>query len=363
MSDKAQHLTLYRKYRPMRFEDIVGQDHIIKVLQGQVETGALSHAYLFSGTRGTGKTSSAKVFAKAVNCLAQTGKPCGKCEACKQFATATDIIEIDAASNNGVDEIRVLRENIKFTPMNLKYKIYIIDEVHMLTGSAFNALLKTLEEPPAHAIFILATTEPQKLPATILSRCIKFTFRLISENVLQKFLEDIFKKEGIPCEKEAANLIAQLGEGSARDALTIADMCASFCDGKITFSKAREVLSCVSFDEVLRLAGGIAGKNTKEVFDVFYSLSAAGKGSNILVKELVQVFKNVFVAKNAADANKLLLLPPQSFAALQKIAGQTENQKIVQIIETLLGFDSASKQSQISPDILFEATLVRLLCL
>ena len=358
----AEHLALYRKYRPSVFADVVGQDHIIKVLQGQIKTGKMSHAYLLSGTRGTGKTTTARIFAKAVNCLTpKNGEPCGKCEACKVFGATTDIIEIDAASNNKVDEIRELRENIRFAPMSLKYKVYIIDEVHMLTDSAFNALLKTLEEPPAHAIFILGTTEPQKLPATILSRCIKFNFRLISTEILEKYLSKIFKAEGVECEPEALHLIASLGEGSCRDTLTIADMCASFCENSITYEKAREVLSCIDTNEVLVIAVALIEKNFDKVFKTFHTLLKSGKGSNILARELLTAFKNAFIAKNTKDANKILKLPADLFETTTKIGLGTDNKTLSQIIEILIMFDDGAKTSLISPDVLFEAMLIRIL--
>ena len=204
------HLTLYRKYRPQTFEEIIGQDHISKTLYNQVKSGKISHAYLFSGSRGTGKTSTARIFARAINCENVDGvMPCQTCATCKALLEPTnlDIVEIDAASNNRVDEIREIRDKIKFLPTNGKYKVYIIDEVHMLTDSAFNALLKTLEEPPAHVVFILGTTEIHKLPATILSRCLKFDFKLVSADELAKHLKNIFDKENVKYDEKAIDVI------------------------------------------------------------------------------------------------------------------------------------------------------------
>ena len=232
-----EHLALYRKYRPTTFEEVVGQEHITKALAHQIASGKLAHAYLFTGSRGIGKTSVARILAKAVNCLDnQNGSPCGKCASCLRLEKEADInvIEIDAASNNRVDDVRELREKVKFLPINAKYKVYIIDEVHMLTDNAFNALLKTLEEPPSHVIFILATTEVHKLPATILSRCIRFDFRLLSIENLTKILSNVLTSEGIKYEKEALKMIAQSGEGSVRDTLSIADCVVAYCDGEIT---------------------------------------------------------------------------------------------------------------------------------
>ncbi|MBP3582028.1 MAG: DNA polymerase III subunit gamma/tau, partial [Clostridia bacterium] len=215
------YLALYRKYRPRTFEEVIGQDHIVKTLVNQIKLDKISHAYLFTGSRGTGKTSTAKIFAKAINCAdSKNGSPCGKCEVCKSLDGANiDVLEIDAASNNGVDEIRDLREKVKYPPVVGKYKVYIIDEVHMLSTSAFNALLKTLEEPPAHTVFILATTEVHKLPATILSRCLRFDYKLVSLEDLSNLLKSILKAENVTFDEQAINIIARAGEGSVRDTL------------------------------------------------------------------------------------------------------------------------------------------------
>ena len=213
------HLTLYRKYRPQTFDEVIGQDHITRTLYNQVKSGKIGHAYLFSGSRGTGKTSTARIFARAINCESKEGSlPCYKCATCKALSEPTnlDIIEIDAASNNRVDEIREIRDKIKFLPTNGKYKVYIIDEVHMLTDSAFNALLKTLEEPPEHVVFILGTTEIHKLPATILSRCMRFDFKLVSTTELSNHLKDIFKKENVVYDDKAIDAIVSAAEGSVR---------------------------------------------------------------------------------------------------------------------------------------------------
>ena len=245
-----EHLSLYRKYRPKTFEEVVGQEHITRALQNQIATGKVGHAYLFTGSRGIGKTSVARIFAKAVNCLNnENGSPCGKCEVCKRLEGANDInvIEIDAASNNRVDDVREIREKVKFLPVDAKYKVYIIDEVHMLTDSAFNALLKTLEEPPSHVIFILATTEAHKLPATILSRCIRFDFRLVSVQNLTRLLQDILDKEEISYDDEALKMIAVAGEGSVRDTLSIADCIIAFANGKITKESVMKVLGTTDY--------------------------------------------------------------------------------------------------------------------
>ena len=224
------YLAFYRMFRPDTLDKVVRQEHIVKILKNQIESGKIGHAYLFCGPRGTGKTSVAKIFARAINCEHPVnGSPCGKCATCRALSEGSnlDISEIDAASNNGVDEMRDLREKVQYPPVAGKYKVYIIDEVHMLTASAFNAVLKTLEEPPAHAVFILATTEPQKIPATILSRCMRFDFKLIPQRDLEGLLKNIFAKVGKEYEDEAVAAIARAGAGSARDTLSIADMCVS----------------------------------------------------------------------------------------------------------------------------------------
>ena len=230
--------SIYRRFRPKTFDEVIGQDHIVRTLTNQIKTGNIGHAYLFTGTRGTGKTSCAKIFAKAVNCLnPQNGSPCGECEVCKALNNqdSIDIIEIDAASNNGVDQIRDLAQKAYYRPTVARYKVYIIDEVHMLSISAFNALLKTLEEPPEHVIFILATTEVPKVPQTILSRCIRFDFRLVDVDVLVDHLKYVFDILKVKYDEKALVRIAMQGEGSVRDTLSIADMCKSYCADNITY--------------------------------------------------------------------------------------------------------------------------------
>ena len=244
------YLALYRKYRPETFDKLIGQDSITKTLVNQITTDRLGHAYLFTGSRGTGKTSCAKIFSKAINCQSPiNGSPCGKCLACKTLSDPSnlDISEIDAASNNGVDEMRDLREKVQYPPVSCKYKVYIIDEVHMLTGAAFNALLKTLEEPPKHAIFILATTEAHKIPATILSRCMRFDFSLISTERIARLISGIYDEIGKEYDEEAVTAIAKAGEGSIRDALSIADTALSFSQGKLSYDDVAEILGTTNF--------------------------------------------------------------------------------------------------------------------
>ena len=257
------YLALYRKYRPNTFDKVIGQQHIVKTLINQIKTDRISHAYLFTGSRGTGKTSTAKIFSRAINCLHPVnGSPCCECEVCKALEkTNVDVLEIDAASNNGVDEIRELRERVKYPPVVGKYKVYIIDEVHMLSSSAFNALLKTLEEPPSHTVFILATTEVHKLPATILSRCLRFDFKLVSLEDLSMLLEKILKEENISYDSESINVLARAGEGSVRDTLSIADRCVSFAGDKLTYQSVIDVLGISKRDVMINLTNLILEKN------------------------------------------------------------------------------------------------------
>lgn len=240
---------LYRKFRPNTFASVIGQEHIIKTIKNQILTNRVSHAYLFCGTRGTGKTSTAKIFARAINCLSpKNGNPCNHCELCTAALEnrSMNVIEIDAASNNGVDNIREIREEVKYPPTQGYYKVYIIDEVHMLSSGAFNALLKTLEEPPAHIVFILATTDPQKVPATILSRCQRFDFHRITTEEITQTLLNYMKTENIDVEEQALHYIARLGDGSMRDALSILDQCIAFySDETLTLDKVLDVVGAV----------------------------------------------------------------------------------------------------------------------
>ena len=254
------YLAFYRTFRPVSFDTVVRQEHIVRTLKNRIQSNKIGHAYLFCGPRGTGKTTLAKIFARAINCEHPVdGSPCGKCPTCRALADGAnmDISEIDAASNNGVDEMRDLREKVQYPPVAGRYKVYIIDEVHMLTASAFNAVLKTLEEPPAHAVFILATTEPQKIPATILSRCMRFDFKLIPQKDLEGLVKSVLDKTGKEYEEEAVAAIARAGAGSARDSLSIADMCASYSTGKLTYEDVNAVLGSADFFTVAEIAESI----------------------------------------------------------------------------------------------------------
>ncbi len=289
---------LYRKYRPSTFDEVVGQDVIIKTLKNEVKLKKLSHAYLFTGPRGTGKTSVAKILAKTVNCEdLKDFSPCNVCVNCTQINNkqSTDIIEIDAASNNGVDEIRELRSKVNLVPSFGKYKVYIIDEVHMLTVGAFNALLKTLEEPPAHVIFILATTDPHKLPNTILSRCQRFDFKRISENKIVERLKEIVKLEDIKIEEEALAEIARLSDGGMRDSISMLDQVVSYAEKEITLKDVHEVNGTITGEEIGKIVLSIKKKDAKYLFDSFDQFEDDGKNFIKLTEEIIHFLRNLLL--------------------------------------------------------------------
>jgi DNA polymerase III subunit gamma/tau len=343
-----KHLALYRKYRPSKFDEVIGQDHIIKTLKNQVETGQISHAYLFNGTRGTGKTSTAKILAKAINCKEpKGGSPCLTCQVCKALEDPSnlDILEIDAASNNRVDEIRDLREKIKYPPVSGRYKVYIIDEVHMLTDSAFNALLKTLEEPPAHAVFILATTEVHKLPATILSRVMRFDFKLVSINNLIELLKIIFKLENITADADSLKAIAKAGEGSVRDTLSVADVCVSFSGGNITYDKVLEALGTTTKDVLINLASAIITKDSKTLLLTVNDLFAEGKNLGVLARDLTSHFRDLLVIKSIPNSESMLTLPSEVFESMQAQAKLVNETNLLFYMQTLGVMEAELKYS------------------
>ncbi len=356
-------LALYREYRPKTFDEVIGQDHIITTLKNQILSDSLSHAYLFCGTRGTGKTSTAKIFAKAINCLSnQNGSPCLKCKVCEELASNSnlDILEIDAASNNRVDEIRELRDKIKYPPVVGKYKVYIIDEVHMLTDSAYNALLKTLEEPPKHAIFILCTTEVHKLPKTILSRCMRFDFKLVSNDDLIKLLKRIFAEKQISYDEESLNLIASRGEGSVRDTLSVADLCASFSNKNITYQKCLEALGASNIDCLINLSDAINQKDGEKLLTELNNLALSGKNFTILNKELINHIKTLLVIKTVKNAQKFLMMPDEYFKKIESEAQSFESEKLLEIMQKLSNIETQLKYS-LDAKTLLEITLLGLL--
>lgn len=352
------YVSIYRKYRPLDFDSVVGQEHIVRILRNQIKNDNIGHAYLFTGTRGTGKTSIAKIFARAVNCTDnKNGSACGNCEVCKNIgANSLDIIEIDAASNNGVDEIRELREMVKYPPTIGRYKVYIIDEVHMLSMGAFNALLKTLEEPPKHAVFILATTEVHKLPQTILSRCLRFDFRLIPTVQLCERIEKIFQDMGVESTKDACMAIAEAGDGSMRDALSIADICVSYGENKVDYEVVLEVLGASNPNTVADIVESIMNEDSISALTTVDNLANYGKSMNILAKDITKMFRNLYVAKLAKNSGSLLALPQNIIDRLQQIQG--DNAKVLRCIEIFSAVEPSMRYSTL-PRVLVETAIAK----
>lgn len=302
-----EYQALYRAFRPQKFSDVVGQHHVTKTLQNAIMRNKESHAYLFSGPRGTGKTSIAKIFAKALNCQFETdGEPCNECELCVSITdgSANDVIEIDAASNNGVDEIRNIRDKVKYAPAEAEFKVYIIDEVHMLTTGAFNALLKTLEEPPAHAIFILATTEPHKIPATIISRTQRFDFKSLDIEEITERLEFVAQQENTAYDKEALSYIARIAEGGMRDALSIMDQVIAFSSDEITMQDAVMITGGIERDELNEWMKFIEQKDSEAAFKKFHQLIDEGKDPTRLVHELVYFIRDIILMKHSEEISE-----------------------------------------------------------
>jgi len=356
------YLALYRKYRPRVFDDVIGQEHIVKTLVNQIKMDKISHAYLFTGSRGTGKTSSAKIFARAINCLnPNNGSPCNECEVCKSFSDNNmDILEIDAASNNGVNEIRDLREMVKYPPVVGKYKVYIIDEVHMLSTSAFNALLKTLEEPPSHTVFILATTEVHKLPATILSRCFRFDFKLVSVEELSKLVKSILYSEGIGYDEQSINIIARAGEGSVRDTLSIADRCVSFAGNNLTMQSVISVLGVSKKEVLINITNHILNKNMGETLVELDKVLATGISPLVFSNDLISYFRDLLLVNALNDNSRtIVVVKDDIYAEMKKQSEQKYYSTILKAIEVLSGVEQELRYSA-QPKIVLEITLIKI---
>lgn len=329
---------LYRKWRPQSFADVIGQSAICDTLTGQIESGHISHAYLFSGSRGTGKTTCAKILAKAVNCENPFhGNPCNKCPSCLGITSGEilDIVEIDAASNNGVDYVRELREEAIYTPANVKMRVYIIDEVHMFSTSAFNALLKIMEEPPAHVLFILATTELHKVPATIASRCQRFIFKRIPVSVIAERLMFIARSEGAELSNGAANYIASLADGAMRDALSLLDQCISVGDKVVSEETVESVVGLAGKKQTFDMANAIADRDTEKALSLLDEIYTSGKNTNSVLGELAEIFRDVLVIRAANGAEISQISARYTKEELSGIAKKLDNMRLCEIIEEL----------------------------
>lgn len=353
---------LYRQYRSKNFDEVLGQKHIINTLKNQIQMGNIGHAYLFSGTRGTGKTSTAKIFSRAVNCLNPIdSNPCNECEICKGILNESimDVIEMDAASNNGVDDIRDLREKVVYPPSRARYKVYIIDEVHMLSKSAFNALLKTLEEPPKHLIFILATTEPEKLPKTILSRCQRFDFKRITSKDIIENMRSICGKLDIEVEDKVLSLIARNSDGAMRDALSLLDQCVSFSSGKITYEDATNILGMANTDLIFNMVDDIAKKNLESLLQSIDEIIQNGKDINQFIKDLIYHFRNLMITKTSQNPIEIIEIDEET---LERYLSQSNGMNLSFILRALDILTSADEKSKWStqPRIILEMTAINL---
>ena len=330
---------LYRKFRPDTFEDVKGQDHIVTTLKNQIRADRIGHAFLFCGTRGTGKTTVAKILAKAVNCEQPVdGSPCNECPTCRaiQAGTSMNVIEIDAASNNGVDNIREIREEVTYRPTQGKYKVYIIDEVHMLSAGAFNALLKTLEEPPSYVIFILATTESHKIPVTIQSRCQRYDFHRISIDTIAGRLRELMEKEQIPVEEKARRYVAKAGDGSMRDALSLLDQCIAFYLGQeLTFDKVLEVLGTVDTEVFSKLLRKVLEQDVTSCIHILEDLLVNGKELGQFVNDFTWYLRNLLLVKTSEDAEEVLDVSSENLKALQEESQLIDTDTLMRYIRVL----------------------------
>lgn len=344
------YLAIYRKYRPTTFDKLIGQQHIVRTLTNQIKGDKVSHAYLFTGTRGTGKTSAARIFARAINCLhPKDGNPCNECAVCKELLKPNnmDIVEIDGASNNKVDEIRELREKVGYLPSMGKYKVYIIDEVHMLTESAYNALLKTLEEPPAHVVFILCTTEVQKMPATILSRCLRFDFKLVGVDDLNKLMSGILDELGVKYTKEAVNAVSVAGEGSVRDALSVLDRCVAFGEGELQYNDVLQILGATDKNKIFALADSIFDGDVAGVLQLVDEISKSGKSMSVLAKDVAVHIRDLLICQRCKEPQKILNLPQDIFDKLKEQSQKYDGKKLLAALD---GFNKVEAELRYAID-------------
>ena len=356
------HQAFYRKWRPQTFDDVYGQEHITSVLRYEAEHGAFSHAYLFCGSRGTGKTTCAKILAKVVNCEHPVnGNPCGVCEACRAIdsGAATDVLEMDAASNNGVDNIRDIRDEVAYAPSALKYRVYIIDEVHMLSTSAFNALLKTLEEPPEHVVFILATTELQKLPATIISRCQRFDFRRISTENLMKRLRYIAEQEHLELDEEAARILARLAQGGMRDAISLLELCAG-TNRPITPEIVNETVGVTGRDAMFRTVDAIANSDYETLFGQIEEIVRSSKDIAVFWQDLIGIYRDMLVVKTTANAANYLDLTDHEIGQITEAAARFRKETLLYHCKLLEDALFSMQKANAVKRIVAELTLVRM---
>ena len=357
------YMALYRKWRPDTFEEVKGQDHVVTTLKNQIINNRIGHAFLFCGTRGTGKTSIAKLFAKAVNCEHPiNGSPCNECAACRAIAdgSSMNVIEIDAASNNGVDNIRQIREEVQYSPSEGKYKVYIIDEVHMLTQGAFNALLKTLEEPPAYVIFILATTESHKIPITISSRCQKYEFRRISVETISDRLMELLGREQIEAEKKAVDYIAKAADGSMRDALSILDQCIAFNIGKeLTYENVLDTIGAVVIDVFARLLDCVIKLDVVGAIDLVDEVVWQGRELSRFVSEFTWFLRNVLLVKVSPEADQKLDMSAENLERLRQLAAQIDTDALIRYIN-IFSDTSANIKYAVQKRIVLELAVIKL---
>lgn len=340
---------LYREWRPQNFYDIVGQEHITTTVKNQILNDRIAHAYLFCGTRGTGKTTTAKVFAKALNCLdLHDGEPCNKCEMCQKIndGLAIDVTELDAASNNGVDKIRDIIDDVKYPPQEGRYKVYIMDEVHMLSTGAVNAFLKTLEEPPKNVIFILATTDPQKLPITILSRCQRFDFKRINNNEITGRLRKIVNEQNASADDKSLNLIARVSDGAMRDALSILDQAISMGNGSVEYDILVNMLGLVTNDYLFNLTNAVIQRNVEKSISIIDEVVYAGKDIYLFIKDLISHYRNILMAKVTNNPEEVLDMSEENIALIKDQASRVRAEEVMRYIRILQEAESNAKISK-----------------